>query len=394
MADRQSDKKYRQSHTDFSPKESLFEEPLFEEDAWEDLELEDLETGEERGSRDSEEAGKQPAEKPGSARSTGKRKRRRKNARENYIHFVLIGIIALIAIVAAVRLIVWNIGRDSGYDPTEDTSEFDTEALDYVQPLDPDLLQGREDDGVNTIVCLGNAPFADERGQKGLAQILADRCDASVYNCAFPDSYISMKNPEYSDSFPQDGLSLYLVTASLCGGDYSLMEHAAGLLDESVREGAVQALDTLKSVDFSAVDMIVIMYDLSDYKDKRPVMDENNDINLLTWNGALNASIQLIQQTYPHIRLVVLSPGYGEFEDDNGAVINPEQTDYGNGVLSDYVLHEIDVAMFNGVSILDNFYGTIIEGRSEDLLTDGYHLTEKGRQQVAARFAKEIFGLE
>ena len=50
--------------------------------------------------------------------------------------------------------------------------------------------------------------------------------------------------------------------------------------------------------------------------------------------------------------------------------------------------------MFNGVSILDNFYGTIIEGRSEDLLTDGYHLTEKGRQQVAARFAKEIFGLE
>ena len=38
--------------------------------------------------------------------------------------------------------------------------------------------------------------------------------------------------------------------------------------------------------------MIVIMYDLNDYMDKRPVMDENNDINLLTWNGALNASLQ------------------------------------------------------------------------------------------------------
>lgn len=64
--------------------------------------------------------------------------------------------------------------------------------------------------------------------------------------------------------------------------------------------------------------MIVIMYDLNDYKDKRPVMDENNDINLLTWDGALNASIQQIQQKYPYIRLVVMSPAYGQFEDSDG----------------------------------------------------------------------------
>ena len=48
----------------------------------------------------------------------------------------------------------------------------------------------------------------------------------------------------------------------------------------------------------SKVDMIVIMYDLNDYKDKRPVMDENNDINLLTWDGALNASIPV---SYTHL---------------------------------------------------------------------------------------------
>ncbi len=44
-------------------------------------------------------------------------------------------------VAAAVKLIIWNIGKDSGYDPDNITSEFETEALDYIQPLDPELLK-------------------------------------------------------------------------------------------------------------------------------------------------------------------------------------------------------------------------------------------------------------
>ena len=255
--------------------------------------------------------------------------------------------------------------------------------------MDESLLEGREDDGVETIVCLGNAPFADERGSSGLAELIAKECGASVYNCAFPDSYLSMKYEAYSDSYPADALSLYLVTASFCGGDYALMDYAAGLAED--QEGTQAALDTLKSVDFSAVDMIVIMYDLNDYMDGRPVMDENNEINLLTWNGALNASIQLIQQTFPHIRIVVLSPSYGQFTDGNGDPVNADTEDLGNGTLSDYVLHEIDVAMANGVSIIDNYYGAVSENQAAECLTDGWHLNEAGRQRIAERFAELIF---
>ena len=170
------------------------------------------------------------------------------------------------------------------------------------------------------------------------------------------------------------------------------MDYAAGLVED--QEGTRAALDTLKSVDFSAVDMIVIMYDLNDYMDDRPVMDENNDINLITWNGALNASIQLIQQTFPHIRIVVLSPAYGQFTDENGNVINADTEDLGNGTLPDYVLHEIDVAMANGVSIIDNYYGAVSENQAAECLTDGWHLTEAGRRRIAQRFAELIFLVE
>ena len=321
------------------------------------------------------------------SRSSSRGRKRRRMTRSDYIHLAILAVILLMFLSAAIRLIIWNIGEDSGYDPTADTS--DTEPQDYIQPMDASLLEGHEDDGITTIVTLGNAPFSDERGSTGLAEMIAQRCDAVVYNCAFPDSYLSMKYQEYSDSYPQDALSLYLVTASLCGGDFTLMEHAAGLVEDT--EGTREALDTLKSVDFSTVDMIVIMYDLSDYKDDRPVMDENNDINLLTWNGALNASIGLIKQTYPYIRIVVLSPSYGQYTDENGNLINADTEDLGNGTLPDYILHEIDVAMANGVSILDNYYGSVTENQAEECLTDGYHLNEAGRERIARRFAEKIF---
>ncbi|HJA94530.1 MAG TPA: hypothetical protein H9717_15695 [Candidatus Eisenbergiella merdipullorum] len=347
-------------------------------------------------SRDTHSRSKTHSEKRSNAGRRGhnasrpsSRKRKRRLERSDYIHLALFAVILLMVLTAAIRLIIWNIGVDSGYDPNADTSEFDTEPQDYIQPMDASLLEGHEDDGIDTIVCLGNAPFSDDRGSYGLATLIAEKCSATVYNCAFPGSYLSMKYQDYSDSYPQDALSLYLVTASLCGGDFTLMEHAAGLVED--KETTHEALETLENVDFSTVDMIVIMYDLSDYMDDRPVMDENNDINLITWNGALNASIQLIQQTYPYIRIVVLSPSYGQFTDADGNLVNADTEDLGNGTLPDYVLHEINVAMANGVSILDNYYGSVTENQAAECLTDGYHLNEAGRERIAKRFAEKIF---
>ena len=231
--------------------------------------------------------------------------------------------------------------------------------------------------------------YFGQQGDQINAEMIARECGATVHNCAIPDSYLSMKYEAYSDSYPLDAMSLYLVTASFCGGDYTLMDYAAGLVED--KEGTQAALDTLKSVDFSSVDTIVIMYDLSDYADDRPVMDENNDINLITWNGALNASIQLIQKTFPHIRIVILSPTYGQYTDGSGNLIDADTQDLGNGTLPDYVLHEIDVAMANGVSIIDNYYGAVSENQAEECLTDGWRLNEAGRQRIADRFAKLIY---
>lgn len=312
--------------------------------------------------------------------------RRKKQKQQQMIHLGILGAILLVLIIAVIRFIVWNMGTSESYDPNEDTSEFDTERLDYIQPLDPALREGFADDGVTTMVCLGNAPFSDETGPDGLAQLIADETGAVVYNGAFPDSYVSLKNAEYSDSYPADGLSFYMVAASICNQNFDLMTHV--VTNTRNDEVSAQALETLQSVDFSNVDILTIMYDMSDYIDKRINYDENNDENLLTYFGALNAGIRLIQKTYPHIRIIVLSHPFGEFENSAGELINGGSEDLGNGTLADYLLKEIDAAMGNGVSIIDNFYGTISEDKKADYLTDGYHLNLAGRKAVAGRLAE------
>ena len=314
-------------------------------------------------------------------RHRSSRRRRRRQINGHVIFFCILGVVFLITII---RLILWNRGTDSGYDPNETTSEFDVEVLDYIQPLDPSLLKEHKDDGVTTILALGNDPFSDDRGDFGLAGLIAQKTGATVYNGAFPGSTIATKNPEYDSSYPLDGLSLYWVTASLANQNFDLMEAVVSDLDS---DSASEALKTLKETNMDTVDDLVLFYDLQDYMGGRIVYDVNNLQNLNTCYGALNASIQLIQETWPHIRIFVLSPTYGTFTQGDGTEIDPSQDDLGNGTLVDYLNWQLEVSRRNGVSFVDTYYGAVTVDDA-DCLTDGYHLNPEGRSRVADRFAQ------
>ena len=326
------------------------------------------------------------AQRPAPAPAKRRKKKKKKKKQQVNIHVILFGVILLILIIMLIRLFIWNQGTHSGYDPNEITDEFDTEALDYIQPLDPELLAGREDDGVTTILALGNDPFSDERGADGIAELTAAGLtdagkDAVVYNGAFSGSTIATKYPEYQNSYPLDGLSLYWVVAALANQNFDLMDRVAADLDNP---SCTEAANTLHRVDMDKVDVLTIMYDLQDYMGKRIVYDDTNENNINSCCGALNASIQLIQQTWPHIRIVVLSHPYGTFTTGDGKVIDGDRDDLGNGTLTDYMGWEIQTCVSNGVTFIDNYYGTITV-EDTHLLTDGFHLTQEGRQKVADR---------
>lgn len=300
-------------------------------------------------------------------------------------HIIFFAVVICLFAFAIVRIIIWNRGIDSGYDPTEDTSEFDTEPLDYIQPLNSAQLTGKPDDGITTIFCFGNSTFADNGDNNQLAKAIGERFDATVINCAFPNSYQSVKFIEEGNSFPENGLSLYPVTKALVHGDFSEVEQAAASSSNEIQQKA----EYLKTVDISTADMIVIMYDLSDYIDHRPVFDPGDTDNLLTFAGALESSVKMIQEKYPYIRIVVLStPACGKTIDD--FYVDGDIQDLGNGTLTDYLGYEANTAISCGISFIDTYFGVINVDNRDQYIVDDYHLNEAGCNAIADRMQELI----
>ena len=101
----------------------------------------------------------------------------------------------------------------------------------------------------------------------------------------------------------------------------------------------------------------------------------------------LEASIEVLQNYYPQIRIIVMSPTYAYAVDENGDYVSSDMYIYnGRDVLSTYVIKECYSANIHSVSFMDNLYGSITEDNADEYLVDNLHLNVKGRKLIAKRF--------
>ena len=304
------------------------------------------------------------------------------------IHIIILGAIVLIVGFSAYRLYKWNKGVPSDYDPNYQTTDFDIEVMDSIIPLAPDKLEGHEDDGITTILCLGDDPFSLNQGEGGLAEQIAEKTGATVYNGSFTGTTIAMQNPSYQDWYFLDAFSFSYVAQSLASGDFDIMRQAAAY---SYDEAFPRTTEMLASLDMSNVDILCIMYDGSDYINMRPCDDPNAPYDIITYTGALRSGIESIQQTYPYIRIVVMSHTFCHSIGEDGNFQNGDRADLGHGTLSHYFQKELDVTMDCSVSFIDNFYGAINEDNYLEYMTDYIHFNDAGREVLANRFVQCIF---
>ena len=304
------------------------------------------------------------------------------------IHFIILGAIVLIVGFSAYRLYQWNKGVPSDYDPNYQTTDFDVEALDSIIPLASSKLEGHEDDGVTTILCLGDDPFSLEQGEGGLAEQIAAKTNAAVYNGSFTGTTIAMRNPTWQDWYSIDAFSFFNVAQSLSSGDFDLMREAAAY---STDENVPHTIEMLAALDMNTVDVICVMYDGSDYINKRACENPNDPYDNVTYTGALRSGIEAIQEAYPHIRIVVMSHSFCHNINEEGNFENGDRVDLGNGTLSHYIQKELEVCMDCSVSFIDNFYGSVNEDNYLEYLRDNIHFNDAGRELLANRFVQCIF---
>ena len=100
---------------------------------------------------------------------------------------------------------------------------------------------------------------------------------------------------------------------------------------------------------------------------------DENPTDPTQFTGNLEASIEVLQNYYPQIRIIVMSPTYAYAVDENGDYVSSDMYIYnGRDVLSTYVIKEC--------------YSANIHSVSDEYLVDNLHLNVKGRKLIAKRF--------
>ena len=309
------------------------------------------------------------------------------------INLHIVFAIAVIVIIAIIVRKFWGFGRvitkeDIATMYAPENAEI--QACDNFLPLmAEDDGTFPEDDGVTTVVCFGNSPFSDDRNSSdNLCNLFASATGATVYNCSIMDSCMAAKCvPFNSDIYPMDAFSFYYLSTIFTQGNDKMLEQAFNAM--SVPEDIKESVTLLQSIDFRTVDAIFIMYDGMDYLAGHPVTNPDNFTDPSTFTGSLAAGVSLIQETYPWIRVIVMSPSYAYGFDENGEYVSSDKKAYA-AYLSTYVLNEADAASRLGVTFVDNLYGSIHEDIAPDYLTDHMHLNLEGRKLIATRMEEAL----
>lgn len=301
------------------------------------------------------------------------------------IPLILAILIVVLSAVAIIRLIVWNQGVSVEIDTESNANRFNIEVNDSMVILSESDLEGAADDGVTTVLCLGNEPFSQDTSSQGLAGQIAELGGVEVINAAFPGSQVTCENAVYSTESLDDMddiFNLFYVSYAISIDDFSSLETVASVHEDDTFAESVEAL---KNTDFSAVDIIAIMYDGIDYIEGMSMQNPDVPEELTTYVGSLYNSFVLLREAYPHIRIVFLSPYYAEYDGTSSRT-----TDLGNGTIVDYFQWAYDTCGSEGISFIDNYYGSINETNFGEYLTDGTTLNSAGCTKIADHFVYKV----
>lgn len=308
-------------------------------------------------------------------------------------HLILLAVIVFSVIFIVHRITNWGVRVDLNKLGDNINTEFDIEVEDTILPLIYEGDAPAAHDNETVVVLLGNDTFAQNRGTSDdMATRIADLSGATVYNCAVTGSYLTASNSTFDYNVdPMDAFNLYWLTTMFTLDNTQPCEQALQNKKDDLPAEAKEVFELLNSIDFNTVDVIGIMYDAHDYLDGRSLINLENSNDIQSYLGNFSASVELIQEIYPHIRIIVMSPTYAYAIDEDGLYSSSELVKYDEYTLSYYASVLGQTAVSYGISYVDNLYGTVNETNADQYLLDYINLNVNGRQKLAERF---VYALE
>lgn len=235
------------------------------------------------------------------------------------------------------------------------------------------------------IVALGDSIFGQVRDESAISEYLSGLLGREVYNGALGGTCFSRIDTEGRIAYTKDSLSFAAISRAVALDDFGLQQ--ATIVRESATEYFPEVIDTLEQIDFSGVEILLVQYGANDYHSGVPLDNPENPYDEYTFAGALRSALSAWQETYPDIRIILLTSTYTWYEYTKETC---EEKNEGGGILEDYVNKEIQVAEEMNVEILDLYHDFYPHEVWEDWMIytrDGLHPNEAGRQLLAETIA-------
>ena len=224
------------------------------------------------------------------------------------------------------------------------------------------LLNGKK------VVVFGDSIIGMTRDQTSVPAYAAAYTGATTYNVGFGGCRMSVHPTNGYAAF-----SMWALADAVSTGTYTTQDAQAS----SGSDYFPEQLALLKSIDFSAVDMIVIHYGTNDFAANVAIDNAADDDDTTTLCGALRYSLRKLQTAYPKIRIFVSVPIYRKW----GNVGAETYTNSNGKKLWDFCTALAGVAAEFNCPVIDGYKALGINTINDAAFSsDGTHLNDYGRQ--------------
>lgn len=238
------------------------------------------------------------------------------------------------------------------------------------------------------MVALGDSIFGLVHNETSIPAQVGALTGMTVFNGAFGGTCVSRIDGEHRLDRASDSLSLVGLAKAVAGEDFGVQQSMKHRV--SGTEHFEETVDEFEKIDFSAVELVLIMHGLNDFNSGVPIRNEKDPYDEYTFTGALRSAIEFLRQANPGMRIVLVTPTYSWYLTSGQTC---EEYNGGGGVQEDYINAEMELARELGIEVIDVYHDVYPHEKWEDwgLYTmDGIHPNQSGRELLADIIAKYL----
>ncbi|MDE7253036.1 MAG: SGNH/GDSL hydrolase family protein [Acetatifactor sp.] len=238
------------------------------------------------------------------------------------------------------------------------------------------------------VVVLGDSIMGQCRDETAVAAFLSDMLDRPVFNGAFGGTCMALQEDGVPSDYATELLNMVSISKALAADDFGVQQTVRSRRE--ISDYYTDVVDELECIDFQQVEILILAFGVNDYHAGEAVDNPLDPLDESTYGGALRSVLTTLRQTYPHMRILLVTPTYTWYR-SNG--LTCEEYDTGSVYLEEYVEKELAIAEEFQVESIDLYHDVYPHTVWEDwqiYTEDGIHPNENGRKLIAKIIAKQI----